>query len=399
MTTQAVFSGVVKFFAASLLCTIFASIYCKACAQTISLSPKFTVAHEKYQDYPSLASDGQFLLVGLYDFAPDPSSAPGSVAIYKRQNHTWTRLALIEGGEKSITGRGATFGQSLAVSDNILAIGEPGWNKGRQHGAIHVYSLENNSWVNTALLTLPRHFANYDSLFGENVLIQNRQIIASATAAASSISFSKNNGRGEVYIFSERRNKHWHLLETLHPPIHDDVESFGEQIASNGSLLAVSAYQPAKSGIVFIYRYNEGKWNYLYQLTPNSGDRSTSFGETLSLGPHTLFAGGYKTTGYIYDIDASGARLRAKISKDNLPATSAAVCNDEVFYDAVEPSRVRSAGGKNSEVLNIQSNLYSVKEESGFGGSMICVGNELVIADWEGNIYMEDVNTLLAQTK
>jgi len=119
------------------------------------------------------------------------------------------------------------FGRSLAVSDEYIIAGEPGWYGGAiERGSVHVFDY---SWMHVATLNAPEQGER--TLFGYRVAIDGDIIVVGEPLAA----VDGHEKAGRAHIFDTG----WNHLVTLQAPAPEDNGEFGIDVAVSGDLVVV----------------------------------------------------------------------------------------------------------------------------------------------------------------
>jgi IPT/TIG domain/FG-GAP repeat len=124
-------------------CTSGAS--CEECAEEASATPE-EEGECAFGTSVALSADGNTAIVGN----PTTTKAPGAAWVFTREGSSWTRTAMLTGGETPDEGR---FGKSVALSadGNTALIGDPSATNGR--GSAWLFAREGSSWTPIATLT------------------------------------------------------------------------------------------------------------------------------------------------------------------------------------------------------------------------------------------------------
>jgi hypothetical protein len=158
--------------------------------------------------------------------ADNSMAGSGAVYIFQYSDGDWTQAAYIKA---SNTGAGDLFGESLALLDDMLAVGATGedsaatGSNGHQHdsgapnsGAVYLFHRAGSSWVQSAYVKASNTEGQdgtpiFDCLgdsFGQSVALWEGQLVASAPCESSSAaglngdqSDNSANDSGAVYIF------------------------------------------------------------------------------------------------------------------------------------------------------------------------------------------------------
>ena len=121
----------------------------------------------------------------------------------------------------------AEFGRSLAVSDEFIVAGEPGWYGGAlERGSVHVF---NYDWNHVATLNPPEQGER--TLFGYRVAIDHDIIVVGEPLAT----VDGHVKAGRAHIFDTG----WNHIAILQAPTPEDNGEFGIDVAVRGNLIVV----------------------------------------------------------------------------------------------------------------------------------------------------------------
>jgi hypothetical protein len=211
----------------------------------------------------SVALSGNTLAVG----APNESSAArgingnqndnslsvaGAVYVFQRTGSTWTQQAYLKAG----TPEGqASFGRSLSLSSDTLAVGTSESDGALFSGAVYVFARSAGQWTQQAFLKASNSEASDD--FGGSVAISGDTLVVGATgedSIATGINGNQNDntarGAGAAYLFT-RSGTVWTqqaylkasntqlAFRTQDGSLND---RFGKSVSVSGSTLVVGAY-------------------------------------------------------------------------------------------------------------------------------------------------------------
>lgn len=221
-------------------------------------------------------------------------------------------------GKASNTGRQDSFGLSVALSGDTLAVGAPGEDSsstgvnGNQSddnasssGAVYIFQRNGAAWAQQAYIK-PSNTQVNDN-FGFVVALSGDTFAATAPG--------KSGGVGAVYVF-RRTDGAWAQQAILTASNGEAGDGFGLKVALSGDTLAVSATQEASgatgvngnesdnsasgAGAVYVFQRTGAFWTqqaYIKASNTNGGDQ---FGSSLAIQGDTLAVGAWA--------EASGAR-------------------------------------------------------------------------------------------
>ena len=280
----------------------------------------FTSLQRQDQFGSSLALDGDRLAVGApYDDAGSKSNA-GAVYVFKRSGSTWSLEVEISGAatdtSKNILGvtalvSGDSFGHSLSLDGNYLAVGVPtddGFT-GDDTGAVYVFKRTNTTWaapqkiedVETGFTTL-----NAGDRFGESIALSGDYL---AIGAPKDRGWSGND-TGAVYVF-KRTGTTWGTPYEISDKGTGFTnlelgDSFGKSLDIDGDYLLVGAHNDggasgAGSGAAYVFKRSGTTWGLQQAVAdvatgfsaPEAGD---SFGLSVAIDKD-----GYWVAGAIHD--------------------------------------------------------------------------------------------------
>jgi hypothetical protein len=239
----------------------------------------------------------------------------------------------------SNTGRGDSFGQSIAISGDTVVVGAMKESSSSTNvngnqlddnapgaGAAYVLRRVGGAWMQEAYLKESNTAPNHS--FGVSVAISGDTIAVGANGAA--------NGAGAVYIF-QRVNNTWMQQAIITASNAEAGDSFGFALALSGDTLAVSAPNESSratgvnmdqsdntaqsSGAVYVFTRSQivggTLWTQQAYIKASNTDASDQFGKSIALFGDTLAVG---ATG-----EASSAKGINNAQDDNLAPASGAV--------------------------------------------------------------------------
>ena len=237
----------------------------------------------------SIAMTDDTLAIGSPLDDNENGNEAGAVYLYKYIDGTWKEY------KKIIASNGIDnddFGRAIALHNTILVVGAPSTNKNPGAAYIFSYKAETNTWHENQLT--PSSIINNDQL-GLAVAISNDFVITTGTSG--------------VRVFKHIDGL-WHEDQVLsHPPWWS--RNFGEALAIDGNRLAIGAPGDDQSnssstneGAVYLYERNNSGWHRTQRLTTynyvatNVGE---FFGQDLILSNDLLIVGAHRG-GYPIDV-------------------------------------------------------------------------------------------------
>jgi hypothetical protein len=182
------------------------------------------------------------------------------------------------------------LGQSLAIEDSILVVGEPGeCTEAFESGRVCVYDLSSNT-PSIPILTLRNPTPASGDTFGAQVALSGRRLLVAAPYDDSSVS-----NVGTVYLYDISSPSTAPVSTFNNPrPVADD--RFGSTIAASGSCAAIgSLFVPTglvRAGTVWVYHLIDGPVQVPSAVLnkPNPATQD-NFGFSLALQGSTLIVG------------------------------------------------------------------------------------------------------------
>jgi hypothetical protein len=218
----------------------------------------------------------------------------GSVYVYRRINNAWQLEANLSASDRDNGHEGQRFGTAVALEQNLLAIGAPGYGakEGQaNNGAVYLYQYQDQSWRKTARLT-PDNIAGDASLGSPNEFNFSRQppqIFGSYLALNGRTLAVGGDDERLIYIFQQADDNTWHFQTQLTIPEIPDRQTYLTGLSLYGDTLALSALlvppQPKRSPtttgsvIVHIYERNDDIWQESDPFLPDDGQDLVFFGD------------------------------------------------------------------------------------------------------------------------
>lgn len=169
----------------------------------------------------AVSVDGSLAVVG----APRESAARGAIYLYERVGvGAWEALRRMEGDEPD-----DRFGASVAISENVVAVGAPGANSGR--GAVFLFE-RNTGGVDAwgALARITPENAVSDERFGSSIAISRDTLVVGANAGAVVRVYERHLGGVE----------RWGLLERIELEQAEQGSRFGAAVDVDGGVISIA---------------------------------------------------------------------------------------------------------------------------------------------------------------
>lgn len=282
----------------------------------------------------SLALDGDTLVVGAYSESSnatgidgnqtdDSASGAGAVYVYTRSSGVWSQQAYIKASNTEALD---TFGTSLALSGDTLAVGATGEDSGASGidgnqsddlassaGAVYVFTRTSGIWSQQAYVKASNTDPN--DLFGYSVALHGDTLAVGAIQEDSLVTGIDGNqandsaaNAGAVYVFT-RIGGIWSQQAFVKASNTDSGDRFGSSVALNGDTLAVGAIGEASSatgidgdqlddtaaiaGAVYVFTRTAGTWSQQAYIKASNAEAGDQFGSSIGLDIDTLVVGAF----------------------------------------------------------------------------------------------------------
>jgi hypothetical protein len=282
----------------------------------------------------SVALAGDTLAVGAWleastatgpdgDQANDSAAESGAVYVFRRIGAIWQQEAYLKA---SNTGVGDTFGSSVALSSDTLAVGAPGEdsaatgiagdqtsNSASASGAVYVFRFTGTNWQQETYIKASNTEPN--DAFGVKVAVSGDTLAVGALredSAAIRIDGNQADNSaadsGGVYVF-RRTGAGWQQEAYLKASNTGAGDRFGRSVAVSGDTLVVGAEGEAsaakgtngnqsddsapESGAAYVFRRTGTSWRQDAYVKASNTDATDWFGVGLALSSDTLAVGAW----------------------------------------------------------------------------------------------------------
>lgn len=225
----------------------------------------------------AIAADGDTIVVGA-PAIPDKAGVKRAYA-YKLIGDAWKESAM-----NADMAADPSFGQAVAISGDVIAVGAPHEAVGAtpDAGVVRIFHRgADGAW--TAEQTLDAGInASPADLFGAALAIEGNMLAIGAPAPGSAT--APHSGVGQVYIFTRDDTGRWSQQDTL---VKSDAfakldDQFGAALAISGDLLAVGApnadLPSSNMGAVHVFLRKDDAWAYEKTLTAMNGAQEDHLG-------------------------------------------------------------------------------------------------------------------------
>lgn len=221
----------------------------------------------------------------------------GAVYVFIRTGDSWSEQAYIKASNSS---GGDQFGNSIALSENTLAVGAK--LEGSASGAVYVYTRSESTWSEQAYIKASNpdnsdRFGHSVSLSGDTLAVgaPEEDSITEGINTTPVDNVSPGN-YGAVYVFV-RDYTNWNEQAYIKATSIESLDNFGFSVALDGDTLAVgSPYEEASpasanSGAVYIFTRNNNDWSQQSYIKASNFDKTDLFGYSVALSGDVLAVG------------------------------------------------------------------------------------------------------------
>lgn len=239
----------------------------------------------------SVALGEDLLVVG----EPSPSSGAGgsggTTYVYERIGGVWTETAILL---SSLSNGLDEAGFAVAVQDRTIFVGEPATNTTgfRPTGAVVIYEDVGGAWVEQQILQ-PQDAIHEESWFGYSIDVQDDWLFVGARYHDNA------NGAlaGAVYVY-QLQNDVWIQTQLLIASDGTDTDIFGYDVDvdEEGQLLVVGAEMAEPediedAGAAYVFRLTNGAWIEEAVLFPDDATETQRFGAAVAIEDSTVLVG------------------------------------------------------------------------------------------------------------
>ena len=289
-----------------------------------------STAYDYFGSSVAVSDDGTTnkMVVGAYQDDDDAENS-GSAYIFDLNGGSQVKIT----AGSSNAGQGDTFGYSVAVNNNKVAVGAPSdSDDGTNSGSVYIFNADG---TNRVKVTASDAAAN--DYFGHSVAIDGNYLIVGAYGDASS--------KGAVYRFDLDGTNELKIVAS------DGVagDQFGHSIAIGNSKIVVGApYDDdtaSATGSVYVFDLDGTNQVKINHTTPAENDR---FGWHVAVGENKIAVGAkYRNNAYVYDLDGTNQVTLSSSGTDGTGGNfgaSVAVNQGKVFVGAPIRSITNGSG-------------------------------------------------------
>lgn len=196
---------------------------------------------------------------------------------------------------------GASFGFSLALSDNTLAVGalfeDVGAPPRVRAGAVHVFARDRSTGPFHLTTTLVASDGAPDDAFGFALALSGDSLLVGAPYADTSVGGPLVRDAGAAYVFA-RRAGGWLEEAKLVTPTGQSFDFFGRAVAISGDTALVGAQQADVDGLMdagsaLVFTRQAGRFGLVQTLTAPDKAARDLFGASVALDNDLALVGAY----------------------------------------------------------------------------------------------------------
>jgi hypothetical protein len=224
------------------------------------------------------------LVMGAANLAAERAATASDLANHTRL-HRWAKLYAVDSSGSE------SFGSSVAISGDTMAIGAPGDNgQGKDSGAVYVFVRTGNAWTQQAKLSATDGAAGDN--FGASVAISDDTLIVGALAGEANGQHS-----GSAFIFV-RTGTTWTQQAKLLAADGQEGDAFGVCAAISHDTAIVGAWADddlgSMSGSAYVFVRTGTTWTQQAKLLAADGAAHDWFGMSVAVDGDTVAVGAWR---------------------------------------------------------------------------------------------------------
>jgi FG-GAP repeat protein len=175
------------------------------------------------------------------------------------------------------------FPQAISMSNDTIVVTSPDSSLAF-NGVAYVFSLQDGTWVRQATLTEDDN-ASFGATFGTSVSIRGNLIAVGAASAPGATQQS-----GAVYVYA-RRDDGWAQIAKLVASDGADGDAFGFSVSVFGNSIGIGAPGHNANGSVYVDRAQGDRFSEVSQFAASDGVPGGFFGFAVAIHDDTLLVG------------------------------------------------------------------------------------------------------------
>jgi len=298
------------FVPAMLLLLSFSVLLNKSNAQDLQQITKVTSQVRSTSDRFgfSTAIDGDYAMIGAHMEDEDASDGnfvlnAGAAYIFKRSFCKWDQVQKLVAIDRDEDDQ---FGSQVAMQGDYAFVAtylededESGNNPILDAGAVYVFRNINGIWIHTQKLVAPDR--SEEDFFGYSLSVSGDYLVVGAyredeDANGLNTVFSA----GSAYVY-KNENGTWNFVQKIVPNDRGIVEQFGFSVSIKDDLIGVGAYQDREdeneqnpmnaSGSVYLFHFNGIQWDQIQKICSPERTPGNNFGYNIQISENELFVG------------------------------------------------------------------------------------------------------------
>jgi hypothetical protein len=206
-------------------------------------------------------------IIGAYGATGSGVADAGCVFVFNYGGTGWSQKAILAASNAAAD---ATFGYSVSISGNILAVGA------KEAGTAYVFMYYGSGWLERKILK-----PQTSTYFGASVSVHEKTIVVGDDYDA-----------GKAYVYW-RFDETWVEAAMLTASNAQTGAKFGNSVSVYGNVVVVGAYYTtvdnlSRSGSVYAYKFSQDSWSEEILIASNNTAMSY-FGNSVSIyGPNAV---------------------------------------------------------------------------------------------------------------
>ena len=203
----------------------------------------------------------------------------------------WGEVAKLTASDAQL---GDFFGQSVAVSGDIVVVGAPGFP-----GVAYVFQRNQggaDNWGQVAKITASD--AQGGASFGQSVAVNGDTVVVGASGEDGASETLADRGAAYVFRRHEGGVDNWGEVTKLAASDAQSGDKFGTSVAVSGDTAVVGAYAEdaggTNAGAAYVFQRDEGgtdNWGEVTKLTASDADGRDRFGWSVAISGETAVVG------------------------------------------------------------------------------------------------------------
>ena len=211
----------------------------------------------------SVAINSDFIVLG----ADGDDEIKGAAYVYQRdRDQQWRQLQKLVAPVRKPKGH---FGRHIGLGPEHMIVGADGMNE------VFIFSFNGTKWNQEATISAaPQANETKKKKFGYGASIDGKTLIVGA--------FRDDFGIGAAYVFTHLLNGTWLQTAKLTPSDGEIGDEFGRQVLIRGNTAYIGSRRSGGSGAAYIFLKEGDAWQQKVKLKPADADAGDAFGNGLA---------------------------------------------------------------------------------------------------------------------